>query len=57
MLAIMRTRGNCTAFRKEIATDYVIGWVVSPAAAEAPYKLEEEFGSEAELRTFLASVK
>ena len=57
MLAVMRTRGNCRVFRREVAPDCVIGWVVCRAAAEAPYKPGGELGSEAELRTFLASVK
>ena len=57
MFAIMRTRGNCTDFRYEVATKFVNGWVLSQAAAEAPYKPEGGFGCEEDLRTFLASVK
>ena len=56
MFAIMRQRGNSVQFRDAEATASVIGWVLSPAIAEAPYKPKGGFGSEAELRAFLATV-
>ena len=56
MFAIMCQRGKCVEFRAPEATASVIGWVLSSAAAEAPYKPQGGFGSEAELRTFLSTV-
>ena len=56
MFAIMRQRGNNVQFRDAEATAFVIGWVLSPASAEAPYKPKGGFGSETELRAFLSSV-
>ena len=56
MFAIMRHRGKCVTFRDAEATASVIGWVLSPASAEAPYTPKGGFGSEVELRAFLATV-
>ena len=56
MFAIMHKRGNCAEFRNAEATASVIGWVLSPASAEAPFKPQGGFNSEAELRTFLSTV-
>ena len=56
MFAIMHKRGKCAEFRNVEATASVIGWVLSPAAAEAPFKPQGGFNSEAELRIFLSTV-
>jgi Zn ribbon nucleic-acid-binding protein len=56
MFAIMRQRGNSVQFRDAEATAFVIGWVLSPAAAETPFKPKGGFSSEAELRTFLSTI-
>jgi hypothetical protein len=56
MFAIMRSRGHCEVLKNIQATDFVVGWVLSPAAAERPYLPIGGFNSETEFRKFLATV-
>jgi len=56
MFAIMRTRGSCTDFKDSQSVDFIMGWILSPATAEAPYRPQGGFSAETDLRRFLAEL-